>query len=340
MRVVHYINQFQAGIGGEDAASTPPRRLDGPVGPGRLLAQLLGPDHPIVATLVCGDDYAASTPGCIEELLVMARAVGAELVVAGPAFTSGRYGLACARIAAAATAVGLPAIAAMHPDNPGIVEAGQAPIIATGPTARALREAIERLAVAIRAVAAGEELGPEQYRVGPGVRRNRLASTIAAERAVALVLSRLAGEDRTEIPTAASDTVPPAAPVEDAGMVTIALATEGGIVPAANPDRIPSARATSWASYDIGASDALAAGAWTCIDGGFSPVAADADPNRIVPLDAARGLEREGRIGALHPRFFVTVGNGMSVQVARRMGAEWAAELHRAGVQAVILTAT
>ena len=37
-----------------------PRVLDGTVGPGRLLAQLLADEHQIVATIVCGDDYAAS----------------------------------------------------------------------------------------------------------------------------------------------------------------------------------------------------------------------------------------------------------------------------------------
>ena len=44
-RVVHYVNQFFAGKGGEDAADSGPARMDGPVGPGRRLAQVLGDDR-------------------------------------------------------------------------------------------------------------------------------------------------------------------------------------------------------------------------------------------------------------------------------------------------------
>ena len=41
-RIVHYLNQFFIGAGGEDAAASPPSSQAGPVGPGRRLAQLLG----------------------------------------------------------------------------------------------------------------------------------------------------------------------------------------------------------------------------------------------------------------------------------------------------------
>ena len=37
MKVVHYLNQFFAGLGGEEAAGTPPQRIEGAVGPGRGL---------------------------------------------------------------------------------------------------------------------------------------------------------------------------------------------------------------------------------------------------------------------------------------------------------------
>ena len=39
LRVVHYLNQFFAGIGGEEAANIPPRVQQGPVGSGRPLQQ-------------------------------------------------------------------------------------------------------------------------------------------------------------------------------------------------------------------------------------------------------------------------------------------------------------
>ena len=58
VKAVHYLNQFFAGLGGEEAAETPPTRLDGPVGPGRGLAAALEGIE-IVATIACGDDYFA-----------------------------------------------------------------------------------------------------------------------------------------------------------------------------------------------------------------------------------------------------------------------------------------
>jgi glycine reductase len=60
----------------------------------------------------------------------------------------------------------------------------------------------------------------------------------------------------------------------------------------------------------------------------------------VLPLDVVRDLEREDAIGRLHERYYATVGNGTSVDRARRFGEEIAAQLVRDGVQAVILTST
>lgn len=341
MRIVHYVNQFYAGLGGEDAAGIGPRVLDGTVGPGRLLTQLLGADHQVVATVVCGDDHAASNAAAAPELLEMARAAGAELLVAGPAFGSGRYGLACARLVAAAHVGGLPAVASMHPDNPGISDAGDAPVIAAGATAREMRPSVQRLAAAVAKLAAGEALTAADGKVTQAARIGRLVDRRSAARAVALVLRRLGGDrETTEVPVGGFGAVDPAAPVDKTAGVTVALVTEGAVVPAGNPDRLESARATRWLRYQIDGVDALDAGVWESVAGGFATTAANADPNRLVPLDAVRALERDGTIGRLHGEFLVTVGNGTPVATARRFGVEWAAELRKAGVQAAILTAT
>jgi glycine reductase len=341
MRIVHYVNQFYAGLGGEDAAGIGPQVLDGPVGPGRLLSQLLGDEHQIVATIVCGDDYAASNTAVAEELLEMARAAGGELLVAGPAFGSGRYGLACARLVVAADSAGLPALASMHPDNPGISDAGAVPVVAAGATSRQMRPTLQTVAAATAKLATGAVLTAADGRVTPTARIGQLVDQRSAARAVDLVLRRLSGDrEATEVPVGGFDAVEPAAPVDKAASVTVALVTEGAVVPAGNPDRLESARATRWLRYQIKGVDALAPGEWESVDGGFATTAANADPNRLLPLDTARALEREGVIGRLHEEFLVTVGNGTSVATARRFGVEWAAELRKAGVQAAILTAT
>ncbi len=340
-RVVHYINQFFGGVGREESADHPPEIREGPVGPGKRLADLLGEDFEIIATLVCGDDYATSQEGAIEELLELAKDSDADLLVAGPAFGSGRYGMACAKLAAAATKADLPAIAAMHPDNPGLDQAGSAPVIESGKSSRDMRDSLDNLAPAVKKFAAGETLGSDDGRVDRVPRRNTTVDQPAAERAIDLILRRLGGdEEATEIPASAFDVVKPAGAVEDLSAATVALATEGAVVPAGNPDRLDSSRASKWLSYSIEDLDALESGEYESVDGGFSTQAADEDPNRILPLDAARELERDEVIGKLHTDYYVTIGNGTPVAQARSFGVEWAAELHQADVQAVILSAT
>jgi glycine reductase complex component B subunit gamma len=339
LRAVHYLNQFFSGVGGENAADAPPARRDGPVGPGRRLQALLGDAVRIVATVHCGDDHAASDPDAARTILELAG--DADLVIAGPAFGSGRYGIACARVAAAAAAAGSRAVACMHADNPGVADAGTATVVLGGETARQMEESLRRLAHVVRRIAAGEAVGAEDHVLVPAVRRNRLAERCAAERAIDLVLARLRGDrDATEIAVTGFGSVRPAAPVADLGSALVALVTEGALVPMGNPDRLESARARRWLRYPLAGRDGLAAGEYESVHGGFSTVIANADPHRILPLDVARELESEGRIGCLHDEYLVTAGNGTHVGAAAAFGVEWAAELRRANVQAAILTAT
>lgn len=57
IHVLHYINQFFAGIGGEGLANTPVELRPGPVGPGRLLQEAIGAAASVKATIVCGDNF-------------------------------------------------------------------------------------------------------------------------------------------------------------------------------------------------------------------------------------------------------------------------------------------
>ena len=340
-RVVHYLNQFFAGQGGEEAANLPPCAVPGPVGPGRRLASLLGDGFEIVATVWCGDDHAAADPAVTDEILALVADARPDVVVAGPAFGSGRYGLACARVASAARQVGWAALAAMHEDNPGLEEAGPAPVVGVGATSREMKDALDRLASAVRKLAAGEPLTRDDGRAGRIPRRGVMADAPAAVRAVDLALARLGGDrERSEVPVPHFDHVTPAPPVGDPAQALIALVTEGALVPEDNPDRLESARATRWFRYPIDGLDALSPGQWRSVHGGFSTVWANDDPHRILPLDVARELEREGAIGRLHGEYLVTVGNGTAVGDARRFGVEWAANLRRSEVRAAILTAT
>ena len=58
LRVVHYINQFFAQIGGEEKADYPVElRVGQVVGPGLGLSKELGDEAVIVAKIICGDSY-------------------------------------------------------------------------------------------------------------------------------------------------------------------------------------------------------------------------------------------------------------------------------------------
>ena len=59
IRILHVLNQFFAGVGGEEEAGLSARIEEGARGPGRLLSSL-DPEVRVVATLVFGDDWAPS----------------------------------------------------------------------------------------------------------------------------------------------------------------------------------------------------------------------------------------------------------------------------------------
>jgi betaine reductase len=277
----------------------------------------------------------------VAAILDLAAREHPDILVAGPAFTSGRYGVACARVVAAATRAGIAAIAAMHPDNPGLDEAAPGVVIGSGASVREMVPSLERLAAAVRKQLAGDALTEGDGRIGKRPRKNVLADRPGAVRAVDLLLAHLGGRDAVaEVSLPRFDRVAPASPVADPGTATVALLTEGGLVPLGNPDRLESARATRWLRYDIAGKSAASASEYASVHGGFSTSWANQDPNRILPLDVARELEREGAVGALYGEYFATTGNGTTVPNARRFGVEWAAELRRAGIQAAILTAT
>lgn len=339
VRAVHYLNQFFAGLGGEEAAGTPPTRLEGAVGPGRgLQAELEGIE--IVATLACGDDYFGEhEEAALAALLELLAAENADLLVCGPAFGSGRYGYACGTLAGASP---VPALAAMHEENPGVTAAhGRALIVPTAVNVAGMRDALPRMAGLARALASGRELGPpeEEGYLPRGFRRNYRAGTNGAERAVDMLLAKIAGEVRTEA-APGFDRVAPPPPVADLSRALFALVTEAGCVPQGNPDRLPTIRAHGWLRYPLAGEDSLAAGRYESVHGGFDVTLANEDPNRLVPLDIVRGLEREGRIGRLHDAFYTTTGNGTPVAASTRFGEEIAAELRDAGVEAVLLSGT
>ena len=346
LRIVHYINAFFGGLGGEEEAHTPLRLQEGAVGPGRLLQQILGDQGEVVATLVCGDGYFSEhDEEVVEQVRAHLQAFQPNAFLAGPAFRSGRYGLACGRLCLEAERLGIPAVTGMHVENPGsdLYRPEHLYIIATETSAAGMRPALERMVVLARKRARGQPLGSaaEEGFLPRAVRRTVATGIPAAARAVSMALKKWRGEPYTsELTVETFEVISPPLPLRAPSQTLFALVTESGLVLKGNPDRLPSAAATHWASYSIAGMERLLPGEWDAVHGGYDNTAALQDPNRVVPLDAVRALEREGTIGGLLDELFVTVGNIGSLNAMKRMGAEIAAALLRRGVGAVILPAT
>ena len=62
LRVVCYVNQFFGQLGGEEKAGVGPQVSPGAVGAARAVQQTLGDEGTVVATVICGDNYAAELP--------------------------------------------------------------------------------------------------------------------------------------------------------------------------------------------------------------------------------------------------------------------------------------
>jgi betaine reductase complex component B subunit beta len=346
-KAIHYINQFFGQIGGEEKADLAPEIREGVVGPGLLLKNLLSPEVDVTHTIICGDNFFGSNEHtAIEIIISFLKDKEFDYFIAGPAFMAGRYGFACAKICKVVQETfGVPAITSMYEENPAVqMFHKDLYIFSGGNSAGAMRKDVPALAKFVKKLANGEELLPakEEGYFPRGIRLEsfRDPGVPAANRAVAMLLKKLAGDAfETEMPMPKIDRVP-IAPAVDLRGATLALVNSGGIVPVGNPDRIQSASATKWGKYEISKLDLLQGGEWQTIHAGFDPSFANENPNVIVPLDAVRHFEKEGRIGKLHEFVYTTVGTGTSQADASRMGREIAQELRDANVSAVILTST
>lgn len=346
IRVVHYINQFYGGIGGEEKADVKPEIREGVVGPGMALKAALGNEADIIATVICGDSYFNEN---MEEasaaILEMVKKYNPDLFIAGPAFNAGRYGVACGSICKAVKEkLNIPVVTGMFIENPGVdMFRKDIYIVETANAATGMRQAIPAIAKLALKLAKNESIGApaEEGYIPRGVRKNVFKSERGSKRAVDMLIAKLKGEKfETEYPMPDFDRVAPNPPILDMKKAKIALVTSGGIVPKGNPDRIESSSASKYGKYDLTGVNDLTAETYETAHGGYDPTYANIDADRVLPVDVLRDLEKEGVIGELHRYYYATVGNGTSVANAKKFAATFAQELVKDGVQAVILTST
>ncbi|OFK21619.1 sarcosine reductase [Aerococcus sp. HMSC072A12] len=340
-KVLYYLNQFFGQIGGEDQADIEPRLVEGAIGPAMAFSQQLE-DGEVTHTIICGDNYFNENLELAQQFVMESyNELQPDLVVAGPAFNAGRYGMACAGVVNTLkdkTTV----LTGMYHENPAVDQCrSHAYIVPTGDSAASMRKALPAMVELATKILAGKEISAEEDGfMMQGRRLTVFSNQTGAERASEMLLKRLRNESyETELPMPEFDYVQAASPITDMAHATIALVTTGGIVPEGNPDHLQSASAQKWVKYDVSNLTQLA-GEFITVHGGFDPVYANDKADRVAPLDELHRLKEKGIIGDIYKYFYSTTGTGTSVGNSEKFGREIGQELSDAKVDGVILTST
>jgi glycine reductase len=120
----------------------------------------------------------------------------------------------------------------------------------------------------------------------------------------------------------------------------LALVSSGGPVPKGNPDRIESSSASKFGKYSLKDITNFTPENGETAHGGYDPVYANLDLDRVLPVDVVKEMLSAGEIGSLHDYWYATVGNGTSVANAKMFAEAIAKDLVADNVQCVILTST
>jgi glycine reductase complex component B subunit gamma len=352
IRIVHVLNQFFAGIGGEEKADVPVAIAGHVVGAARGLQIQLGGEGQIVSTVYFGDNYFHEhNDEAVKAVLNAVVAARTQVLIAGPAFSAGRYGMSCMEICfAVARELKVPCVTAMHEENPAIdLYRDHADLnvfcLPTAETTAGMTDALKALAQFAMRLANQETIGParkEGY-IPRGIRRLVKTARPGYERAIDMLLKKIINEPfETEIPMEVWEDISPAKPLANLRERKIAVVTTSGVVPWGNPDRFKTFRNTFWRKYNIAEVKELEPGKWEAVHGGYNVAYMNKNPHYGVPLDALRALEVEGKIGAgkLYPAYYVIPGNQGSPAEMRRIGQEIAADLKQDGVEGVLFVAT
>ncbi len=348
LKAVYYVNQFFAGIGGEDKADVGLTVHSEKTGPALGIEAFWQGVMEVVQVISCGDNFVNNDEN-FRQILPQVRSLlerlQPDVFIAGPAFNAGRYGVACAKLCRyVSRELGIPSVTAMYHENPAVpMFVRDVCIVETGETAASMRQALPVLARVALKLAQGEALGPARLEgyLPTGRRRNEFHDKTGAQRVVELLLKKLNDEPfATEVPLRALERIAPAPPVTDLSRAKGALITTGGLVPKGNPDGLKQAFSVTYGRYPIGHLSSIPAEDYESIHGGYDTTAVNADPNRLVPLDELRRLEQEGYIGSIHPEFFTTCGIGTNVESSKAIGQGIAADLRSAAVDYALLTST
>ena len=345
LKVLHYVNQFFAGRGGEEMANMELDSIHGPVGPGARLNALLGDDAEITTTLIAGDNWVAENEDAAADRLREAVVEhGPDIVVAGPAFNAGRYGLACGLVCKVAQGAGIPAVTSMFEENPGVLSYRSDVLIAAGTEdVKGMEPALSKLAELAVKLGKGESIGPADSTgyFPRGIRKEGKRYASAATRAGDMLMARLTGSPwTTELRIETPEVTTPAEAIPDLSDARIAMMTSGGLVPIGNPDGQVRGGSTRWWKYSIDGLSGLSAEEWESVHRGFFVGITNEEPNYVMPLDVMRQFEDAGSVAEIHPVAISVSGVGTHVSDSIRIGDEMAEYLKGEEIDGALLVAT
>lgn len=343
-KVIVYLNQFFGRIGGEEAADHEPVIVEGAAGSATALEMKLEGAE-VINTVICGDNYMASnTKKALSQIKAFLENKEFDLLIAGPAFLAGRYGFSCGEVCkAVGEEFGVPTVTSMNENNPGVELYKKYTYIVPGSsTAAGMAKDSDAVALLANKILAGKKLnGAEAEGYFPrGIRKEVRIAECSADRAVDMLLKKLAGEKyKTEFVIEKEEKIPPLNAV-DTSKLKVAFVTTGGLVPTGNPDHLPAGGATRWFKYSIKNKEELNKGDYISVHGGYNTDFAADNPMVLVPLDALRQHVREGHIRELAENYYVTVGNQTAKGDALRMAKEIVEDVRKDGVEAIVFGST
>src|ERR1043165_3236602 len=232
-RVLHYVNQFFGGIGGEDKAGQEFLYLPKPGGPGVVIRDLLKAQQVEYATAVCCDNYFHEQEGAVMNSLadVMTK-FQPDVFIAGPAFHAGRYGIACAKAASfVRERWDVPAVTGLFEENPGTREIGRhVLVIQTGSSAASMQSTIKRFADLAVLLLNNNQEGLEAFKEEFCLKIPRRFTVQAAApdsvRAMDMLLAKLrGGAFESEIPRIQAAPHPIPAAIQDLSQARLAMVT-------------------------------------------------------------------------------------------------------------------
>ena len=236
--------------------------------------------------------------------------------------------------------LGIPVVGGMYEENPGLeIYKRHGYFVPTGDSAASMRKAMPEMAAIIGKIIADEPVTEGFF--PKGLRKNYFADKRGSRRAVDMLLRKISNQPfTTEYAMPVFDRVAPQPAVKDITKARIALVSSGGPVPKGNPDKIESSSASKFGKYNLSDITDFTPQNGETAHGGYDPVYANEDLDRVLPLDVMKEMVKDGKIGSLHEYYYSTVGNGTAVANSKAFAKEISKELLSDNVDCVILTST